>query len=164
VEFKESVLWSLDRTKSTLNRSLEGLTNEQAAFRPCDNCNSIGSMVIHLGRVQDTWTTRIVGGADIWETDGWAEKLGLPAADRGWSYDKQSMEEKRPLSDLAAYYEAALGRHSSAIRDLPTSRLGDKAESPLNLSIEQTLLFIIVELGQHIGQIDYLKGMQTPNG
>ncbi len=164
MDFRESTLWSLDRTRASLLRSLDGLTPAQVAHRACGNCNSIGSMVVHLGRVQDTWTTRIIGGKDIWETEGWDVKLGIPAADRGWTFDKQSMQEKKPLADLLAYYEAAYRRMAKTVKDLPVARFSEAVQSPMNLSVEQTFAHIIVEKSMHIGQIDYLKGMQKSQG
>ena len=160
MEFRESIQWSLGRMHAALLRSLESLTPEQVAWRPCGSCNSIGSMVIHMGRVVDTWAHRVQGGSDIWETDGWADRLGLPAKDRGWSYDQQSKEEKRPLEDLLGYYEAASQLWGRAVSDLPQERFGDPLESPINLTFDQTLSHVVTELSQHVGQIDYLRGMQ----
>ena len=164
MDFREATLWSLERTSASLHRSLEGLTPEQAAWRPCPSCNSIGSMVVHLGRVEDTWTHRIIGGADIWETEGWAERFGIPANDRGWTYDKQSMQEKRPLADLLAYYEATHRLAVKTVQEIPTERLSEEPENPLNFTVGQIFSHMVIEENQHVGQIDYLKGLQNSQG
>ncbi len=163
MEFRESIRWSLARVHAALLRSLDSLTPEQVSWRPCSSCNSIGSMVIHLGRVQDTWAHRILGGSDIWGTEGWADRFGLPEQDRGWSYDQQSQEEKSPLEDLLGYYEAAFQLWDQTISNLPEERFGEPVESPLNLTVDQTLAHVVIELSQHLGQIDYLRGMQQSN-
>lgn len=164
MDVRESIVWSLDRTRSSLLRSLDGLTPAQVAWRACGNCNSIGSMVVHLGRVQDTWITRIIGGKDLWETESWDARLGMPAADRGWTFDKQSLRDKQPLADLLGYYEAAYRRLVKTVKDLPAPRFAETVQGPMNLNIEQTLLHIVVEKSMHIGQIDYLKGLQKSQG
>ena len=161
MDFKEGALWGLDRAKGFLHRSLDGLTQQQAAWRACGNCNSIASMVIHLGRVEDTWTHRILGGKDIWETDGWAQKFGLPIEDRGWTFDKQSAQEQQPLSELVNYYEATHRLLVEFIEKLPVERLAESPQNPMNLTVEQIFSHIVIEESQHVGQIDYLKGMQN---
>jgi uncharacterized damage-inducible protein DinB len=163
MKFSESIHWSNARVHAALLHSLESVTPEQVAWRACDNCNSIGSTVIHMGRVQDTWGTRIGGGADLWESEGWADRFGLPVKDRGWSYDQQSMEEKRLLKELLEYYEATSRRWAQILTDLPRERFVEPVESPLNLSVEHTFAHVVTELSQHLGQIDYLRGMQQSN-
>ena len=163
MNFTEGILWGLGRTDAALRRAFDGLTADQVARRPCESCNSIGSIVIHLGRVMDTWTHRLVGGDDIWETEGWAEKLGLPANDRGWTYDKQSSENQKPLSELLGYYQGAFHLWALTVETFPEGRLTDPVESPLDLNVEQILAHVITELNQHVGQIDYMRGMYRSN-
>ena len=164
MDIREVTLWGLERTRGGLLRSVDSLTPEQVAWRPCQTCNSIGSMVIHLGRVQDTWTHRIMGGQELWEIEGWAQRFGLPVEDRGWSYDKQSLQEKQPLAELLAYYEATHRLLTKTIQELPEDRFTETPEHPLNFTIEQVFGHLVIEENQHVGQIDYLKGQQQSLG
>lgn len=160
MDFREANLWSLERTRASLMRALEGLTPQQVAWRACATCNSTGAMVIHLGRVEDTWVHRLIGGKDIWETEGWCQKLGLPANDRGWTYDKQSAQEKRPLAELVAYYEATHRLLARTVQEFPANRFDEAFANPANFTVSQMFSHLIIEENQHVGQIDYLKGLQ----
>lgn len=160
MNYCEGVLFGLDRTERALQKALEGLSQQEVAWRPCAECNSIGAMVIHLGRVEDTWVHRIVGGKDIWEIDGWASKFGLPANDRGWTFDTQSSGEQRLLKELLEYYGATHQLLVKTIETIPESRFAEIPDNPLNFTVEQIFAHIVVEENQHVGQIDYLKGLQ----
>ncbi len=164
MDVQSSVLWSLTRTRDSLLKALEGLTPTRVAWRACGNCNSIGSMVIHLGRVEDGWTHRVTGGKDIWETEGWCNKLELPTNDRGWTFDKQTLQQQRPLNDLVAYYEATHRLLVETVQKTSASRLDETPENPMKLMVGQVFAHLIIEENQHVGQIAYLKGMQENLG
>ena len=136
------------------------LSEEEAGYRPCATCNSIASTIIHCGRAVDTWTSAALGEDDIWVTQGWAKKFGLPDDDRGWTYDTQPAAERTPVAELPAYFLAANRRFLDLVANVPEERLTDLVQGRrFSLPLEKLFSHIVTELNQHAGQIDYLRGM-----
>ncbi len=160
MDLRGMYLWSLERTGASLFKAVDGLSASQLAWRPCSTCNSIGSMVIHLGRVEDTWVHWTVGGAELWEEAGWHRKLGLPKEDRGWAYDTLPPEKKPALADMLAYFRATRSLLIKVIQELPEARWTDTPENRLKFNVQQIVAHVIIEENQHVGQIEYLRGMQ----
>ena len=76
---KEMVIASLKQTQGYLNRSLEGLNQEDIAWKSAEHCNSIAFILWHTTRVEDYFFTRVLQSKTaLYEADGWMEKLGTP--------------------------------------------------------------------------------------
>lgn len=161
MDYREAVAWSLGRTLTIINNAAADLTEEEASYRPCATCNSIASTIIHCGRAVDTWTTSALDEEDdIWITQGWAKKFGLPDDDRGWTYDTLPPADRAPVAELPAYFEATNRRFLDLVANVPDERLTKPVQGRrFSLPLEKLFSHIVTELAQHAGQIDYLRGM-----
>ena len=160
MNYREAVAWCLGRTATIINNAAADLTEEEAGYRPCATCNSIASTIIHCGRAVDTWTSAALGEDDIWVTQGWAKKFGLPDDDRGWTYDTRPPAERTPVAELPAYFLATNRRFLDLVANVPDERLTEPVQGRrFSLPLEKLFGHIVTELNQHAGQIDYLRGM-----
>jgi len=161
----EHLVWSLEDTRQRTLKLLGEVSQEEFGWRPCGTCNSIGSIAIHIGRVEDAVANNALGlGGLLWQTQGWNEKFGMPADDWGWAFDKQAPGSQATPQRVAEYLNVVRGRTLPALRALPPARLDEMTRGRQPRTVAQSLAFITVEELQHLGQMDYLKGMKRSMG
>jgi len=66
------------RVRGSVHEAVEGLDEDQLAFRPDADANSIAWLVWHLTRVQDDHIADVAGGEQMWTVGGWVERFRLP--------------------------------------------------------------------------------------
>ena len=57
----------------------EDLTDEQLYYQPTADTNSIAWLVWHLSRWRDHISATISGESQVWSSEGWAQRYGLPS-------------------------------------------------------------------------------------
>ena len=160
MESIEHLVWVLEDARNRTLRFMGDVSQEEFRWRPCGTCNSIGSMAIHIGRVEDV----LVGNAlalsgQLWQGQGWHQKLGLADDDWGWGFDNLTSGQPTPEA-VVEYLKAARDRTMPAFRALPRERLDDEVQGRVVRTVAQTVLFVAIEELQHLGQMDYLRGMK----
>jgi len=165
MDFRDVVKMGLEEYTQDLKKALDGLTAEERRFQPGPDSHHIDFAVWHIARVEDGWMNRgIRRGAQIWERDGWAEKLGLPERDSGFGYTSEQ------LANFPTYDPGLLMEYYDAVRVdtllLIDSLTGADLERPPNPgrdaqnTIAKILAHVLIEEAQHVGQIAYLRGLQ----
>jgi len=77
VEAKELIIISLEQSQRFLTNALDGLTQEETAWSPNPECNSIAFILWYVTRVEDTFVNCLIQcGKELYEAEGWQEKLG----------------------------------------------------------------------------------------
>src|SRR6202021_2454281 len=76
------------RIRETVHEAVDGLTPEELAFRPNNQANSIAWLVWHLTRIQDDHIAGATETEQLWTSEGWADRFGLPLppADHGYGH------------------------------------------------------------------------------
>ena len=74
----ELLVDALGRIREIVHRVVEGLTAEQLSFRVDPGANSIAWLVWHLTRIQDDHVADVAGAEQVWTSQGWVERFGLP--------------------------------------------------------------------------------------
>jgi len=161
---KEMVLASLKQTRSYLNRSLEGLTQEDFAWKPNDHCNSIAFIMWHTVRVEDYFFTRVLQKKTaVYEADGWMEKLGTPP-DSGYGYAAEQLASwpVPKMEDLRGYANAVRKSTLNYVEQLTPEQMLElvRPDRPPD-TIGGMLIRICTEIALHMGQIDYLHGLRS---
>ena len=64
-----------ERVRDNVESVLDGLTPEQVLARPGPDANSIGWLVWHLSRVQDSHLADLVGAEQVWSSEGFVERF-----------------------------------------------------------------------------------------
>ncbi len=142
----------------------EGLTDQQAGYRPSPNANSIAWLIWHSARVQDIQLAPIAGIEQVWLAEGWVDRFGLdlPRNDTGYGHSPEDVAKVRAPADLlAGYYHAV---HEVTLEFVARVTADDLArvvdenwDPPVTASAR--LVSIIDDCAQHLGQAAYVLGI-----
>ena len=190
IEFAQYLDYGLDYARSRTMTTLRGVTDEHAWWRPTPKSNSMLNVLFHIARQDDfTLSLFILEQPQLWVSEGWAERLGLPAPDDATALDKSP--------DGSWPFEIGWGFTALEDNQVKVESLMEYAERSRSLTKELletvTLDFLAKpiddgsprhqgwDVGKHIGafglheshhqgQMDYIKGLryaitgETPPG
>ena len=142
----------------------DGLSAEQAHWRPGGTGNSIAWLLWHLARVQDDHVAGLSEEPQAWE-DGWAHRFDLPfdVHDIGYGHSSEEVDQVR-IADfglLTDYHEAV---HRLTLEYLARAdrneldRVVDRRWDP-PVTVGVRLVSIVGDCLQHLGQAAYVKGL-----
>lgn len=156
---------ALGRVTESVHAAVEGLSPDDLAWRPDPDANTIGWLVWHLTRIADDHLADLTGREQVWTSDGWAPRFGLPpgAMDHGYGHTAEQVAALRPEGTevLLAYHDAV----ASAVADDLTSldadaldRVIDEAwDPPVTMAVR--LVSVVNDATQHVGQVAYVRGL-----
>jgi hypothetical protein len=142
----------------------DGLTDEQANYRPSPSANSIAWLIWHSARVQDMQLAPIAGVEQVWKTGGWVDRFGLdlPPNDSGYGHGPNEVAKVQAPADLlAAYYHAVHELTLGFVADVTAEDLEaivDRNWDP-PVTASARIVSIIDDCAQHLGQAAYLLGI-----
>lgn len=161
MEVQEMILRSLEQSQGYLTRTLDGLTQEEVAWSPKAECNSIAFILWHTVRVEDSFISRATQRTELYAAEGWQGKLGTP--DKAYRY---TVEELRAwptpkLETLREYANAVRGKTLAFLKSVPPEKLSEVPQPERSPdSIGAILTRLATEIALHAGQIAYLRGMR----
>ncbi len=143
----------------------DGLTDEQASYRPSPNANSIAWLIWHSARVlDDQGLAPIAGIEQVWTTEGWVDRFGLdlPRDDTGYGHSPEDVAKVQASADLLAGYYHAVHKVTldfvAGVTAEDLARIVDRNwDPPVTASVR--LVSIIDDCAQHLGQAAYLLGI-----
>ncbi|MFE0646923.1 DUF664 domain-containing protein [Streptomyces sp. NPDC058877] len=155
---------SFGRVREAVHGAVEGLTEEELAVRVDPDANSIAWLVWHLTRIQDDHLADAFGEEQLWASDGWAARFGLPFPQRATGYGQTSAQvgAVRATADLLLGYHDAVHSRTEALVGAVTeedlARVVDTAwDPPVTLGVR--LVSVIADDLQHAGQAAYVRGL-----
>jgi Protein of unknown function (DUF664) len=160
------------RIRETVADVLDGLTPEQLTYRVDADANPVSWLVWHLTRVQDDHLAAAFGVTQVWSSEGWAQRLGLPAGmmDHGYAHTREqvaSVAAATAASGLLGEYHEATHAQTiklvSEIRDADLARVVDKRWTP-PVTLGVRLVSVLDDDMQHAGQAAYLRGVLLRRG
>ncbi|MFC2005901.1 DinB family protein [Chloroflexota bacterium] len=162
MEARELILRSLEQSQGYLTKALDGLTQEEAAWSPGAECNGIAFILWHTTRVEDFFVNRVIQrGKELYEVDGWQEKLGTPVKAYQYTLEELQAWPVPKLEVLRGYADSVREKTLAFLNSLPPERLSEVPRPERSPdSIGATLGRISTEVALHVGQITYLRGMQ----
>jgi uncharacterized damage-inducible protein DinB len=157
---------ALHRVADGVPEAVDGLSEDDLAWRPAADANPIGWLVWHLLRVQDDHVAGVAGVEQVWTAQGFVSRFGLPFDARATGYGQTSEEvgRVRVAADLLVEYAEAVHRQSrdylSGLSEDDLDRVVDKRwDPPVTLGVR--LVSVINDDTQHLGQAAYLRGLLT---
>jgi hypothetical protein len=143
---------------------VDGLTEDQLSHRVAPEANTIAWLVWHLARVQDAQIAAVAGHEQVWKTQGYAERFGLPFGVDATGYG-QSVEEVgqvRASAELLADYlratHDATDRWLARVTPEELDKVVDEHwDPPVTLGVR--LVSILEDDAQHLGQANYVRGI-----
>lgn len=159
------MLWeSLNRLPEIVRGAVADLSEDQLAWRPDADANSIAWLVWHLARVQDAQLADVAGAEQVWTAGGWVERFGLPfqAGASGYGQCRDEVGAVRVSAELlTGYLEAVQQRthaHLETLTDEDLDRVvDDNWDPPVTLGVR--LASLLGDDLQHAGQASYVRGL-----
>jgi len=156
---------ALGRIREVVHEVVEGMTPEQLAFRPQPAANSIAWLIWHLTRIQDDHLAGVAGTEQVWVSDGWAKRFGLPFDDAAHGYgqspDEVAAVRVESAGLLTGYHDAVFEQSLRFVRTVTEADLGRivdrRWDPPVTLGVR--LVSVLADDLQHAGQAAYLRGL-----
>lgn len=156
----------LDRSRGNALAAVDGMSEEDLAWRPGPEANPVGWLVWHLARVQDDHVAALAGSEQVWTGQGFAERFALPydEGDIGYGQTSEEVGALRVDADrLAAYVEAVHARsvawlRSGADGSIDWTRVVDEHWDP-PVTVAVRLVSVADDCAQHAGQAAYVRGL-----
>ena len=127
-----------------IRAAVEPLTDEQLWWRPNEDSNSIGNLILHLTGSLNHYLNRNIGGID-YDRDRAAE-----------------FAERRniPKSELLALFDDMVAKAEKTFDGVTPERLTDPSPEPkMHAMIVEDLLNVAIHLSNHTGQIVWVAKM-----
>ncbi len=152
------------RVKDAVPVAITGLSARQLAFRQGGTSNSIAWLVWHLTRVQDSQVADLAGMDQIWTTQGFFERFGLPLPpeDTGYGHDSAAVDSVvAEAALLLDYFEAVHARtieYLGTLSEADLDRIVDtRWDPPVTAAVR--LVSTVDDDLQHVGQAGYARGL-----
>ncbi len=163
--FLQAIDSGLNECFDKLERALEGLSQDELHWRPALESNTIDWMVWHMARVEDNWVNVQMRKEDsIWERDGWPERIVVETSSNGFGLTAEQIRAM-PAFDVPLVME-----YYRSVR-AGTTRFFENEMQEVDLQHEIThprydpvsyawiLGHLLCEEAEHLGQIEYIRGM-----
>ncbi len=167
MEAKELIVRSLEQSQGLLTRTMDGLTQEEVAWSPSPECNSIAFILWHTARAEDSFVNRVIQHQkELYEAEGWQEKLGTPAQESGGRYTLEQLQAwpVPKLEVLQGYVNAVREKTLAFLESVTPEKLSEVPSPDRPDSVGVLLGRISTEIAMHVGQIAYLRGVQRGLG
>jgi hypothetical protein len=144
---------------------VEGLDAATLARSPGSEANTIGWLIWHLSRVEDSHVAELLEADQLWATGDWAGRCGLAPdpSNTGYGHTPEEVAAVRPDGPevLLDYLEATHARTCSYLEGLEPGELDRVVDRnwdpPVTLGVR--LVSIADDCLQHIGQAAYVRGL-----
>jgi len=161
----ELLVDAVGRIREVVHRVVDGLTPEQLAFRIDPEANSVAWLVWHLTRIQDDHVAAAFQAEQVWTSQGWMERFGLPFDPRDTGYGHQADDVAAVQVDsvelLVGYHDAVhqqTTRYVGQLTDGDLGRIVDRSwDPPVTLGVR--LVSVISDDLQHAGQAAMVRGI-----
>jgi hypothetical protein len=155
---------AFDRVRDVVHPAVQGLTPEQLAVRLDDEANSIAWLVWHLARIQDDHVSDLAGTEQVWISEGWAERFGLPfdRLETGYGHGADEVAAVRATSELlTGYYDAVHQQTIGYVKGLVDADLDRVVDPSWNppVTLGVRLVSVISDDLQHAGQAAFVRGI-----
>ena len=137
----------LDYLRETMVWKLEGLSEEQARWKPTEGGNSLLGLVRHLGYVENWWFRVCLNG----EEDPLPADPEDPDADfkvpDGWT-----------ISDVVAFYKDEIEHSNKIVSESPSlDQMSAIAARKARRSLRWILVHMVEETARHAGHADITR-------
>ena len=164
MEVIELIQRSLEQSQRYLTNALDGLTQEEANWNPGPECNSIAFIFWHTVRVEDRFINSVIQREnELYEAEGWREKLATPAKETGYQYTLEQLQawSVPKLEVLRGYANSVREKTLAFLKSIPPEKLSEVPRPDRSPdSIGTTLGLVSTDIAMHVGQIAYLRGVQ----
>ena len=167
VDLNRFIVDRLDAANRWVESLSEGISDEQFYYQPTNDSNSIAWLVWHLSRWRDQVSASVTGEAEVWISEGWAQRFGMAEERNGLGDTQEQVASFRvPRDQVLGYAGAAHRAIVQRVSKLTPEQFEQQVEyGSGNLwPAWRVLGSVIGDSTEHVGQINYLRGMTAGSG
>jgi hypothetical protein len=143
---------------------LNNLTKQELHWRPACGCNSMGLILFHVARGEDSLVlASLLGKPQLWESGKWYQKLNMAEGETGSRYTVEQVNSFSvpDLKDLQAYYDAVRAKTLDYLKGITSAEFDRKVKLSFGeFSVAGVFSIVASHTNQHIGEMAYLRGLQ----
>jgi hypothetical protein len=156
---------ALDRIHQANLRVINSLTQEEIAWQPTPEANSMGLILLHAARSEDSFVqVRMRAKPQTWETGKWYEKMHLTAAETASGYTAEQLAAFRApdVKSIMAYWDAVRVETRDYLKSMDPEDFEKKVTFGRmgEVTIASLFTILIIHAGQHSGEISYIRGLK----
>ncbi|MEE8414064.1 MAG: DinB family protein [Dehalococcoidales bacterium] len=163
MELKEYIKSTITGSKRGLTRVLNTLTQQELMWRPASGCNSMGLLLFHIARSEDSFVqSSLQGKPQVWNSGEWCKICNLGEDETGSHYTVDQVNEFQvpEMKDLLAYYDAVQASTLGYLDSLTPDEFDRKVKMPFGeFTVSGIFSLVVSHAAQHIGEISFLRGM-----
>jgi hypothetical protein len=164
MDVSEVYVEAMNRVTEQIDGLVDGLSEDDLAWRPEPGANSIAWLLWHLTRVADDYSALYAQVPSRWTDGGWYERFGLPFGPEahGYGFDADDVGKVRASGELlAGYYADVAPVLAQYLGGLTPEALDEVVDTdwdpPVTLGVR--MVSIVDDMVQHCAQAAYLRGM-----
>jgi hypothetical protein len=162
MELKEYIKNELDGLKRISTRILNTLTQQELTWRPACGCNSMGLILFHVARSEDSFIqASLQNKPQVWESGKWYKKMNLAESEIGahFTVDQVNAFTVPNIKDILDYCEVVRSKTLSYLSNLDPKEF----DKPVKLrfgdfTVAGIFGLIVSHTAEHLGEISYLRG------
>ena len=167
MKWQQLIIDIFERILQELEAALDGLTKDDLNQLPCPDCNSIGWLAWHLTRSQDRVVAELLGEEQLWTKNNYYTKFNRTPApeDTGFGDALEDMVAFRSpdASTLLEYHRVVVEQSkryiTSKLSETELNREFNNPRNPTITIVRTRLMRLINDNIQHLGQVNYARGM-----
>lgn len=163
MDVKELLKMQIEGLDMGLKRATDTLTQKEIEWQPTSGCNSIGLILFHVARAEDSFM-HMDKSKELYETGKWFTKLGMGLKDTGAHFENADQVNcfKIPkLENILAYTAAVRKQTLAALAKMKAADFDTKVKMHFGEFPKAFLFSLTVNhAAQHIGEVSYLRGLQ----
>src|SRR2546426_5819915 len=130
VDLNQFILALLEAAYRSIKQATDNLTDEQLYSQPTAESNSIAWLVWHLSRWRDFISATVSDESQIWVSEGWAQRCGMPGERTGMGDTPAQVTAFRvERAVLFGYVDAVHQRTVERVAALTPTQLGQQIVS-----------------------------------
>ncbi len=165
MELKEYIQMELTGLGRSVKRVTDGLTQQELMWRPSSGCNSIGIILFHVAKLEDSFIkTNIQNKPTIWQSEKWYERLNLSEKEEGAHYTVEQVNAFPNIDKehLLAFYSAVQAQTKDCLNNLTSGDFDRKVSMfrGAEVPVGSLFTFTVSHASGHVGEMSYLRGLQ----
>jgi hypothetical protein len=163
VNVSELLVETFDRMPDLVRAAVSGLTAEQLRWAPAPGANTVGWLVWHLTRNEDSHVAELIDERQVWLD--WAERFAMDPdpSNTGYGHTAEQVASVQPESTkiLLDYYAAVSSRTREYLVGLTEKDLDQIVDRNWNppVTLGVRLVSIANDDLEHVGQAAYVRGL-----
>ena len=163
-DFKDAIKSGLEEYLDGLKKAVDGLSPTELRWQPTLASNPISWIVWHMARVEDRWVNQVLRkDVELWIRDGWHERFGMSEEAHGYGETENQVRAMPDvaMSDTLAYFDSVRQSTLAHLEQMTSADLAVIYSHPRRTGLTGAWILghILVEEGQHLGQVAYIRGM-----